>query len=293
MEKNTLASYHNNGQNVVFPQRANQFINFIREVPHRLMYQPSLISNPQPSLNSNNAVSSDKVKTKKPTALKKCAKKPTALKKCAKKPTALKKCAKKTTALKKCAKIKNKVSRSANKSSKPPLYNAQHYAFDLYSQLKNKNTIYTQVSKDSQETFGLSAVEIVFFNYFTWYHREIKKEIVEIQNNASWIREYVIKCGIKGLGLGCDVTYYKWKKYVLREFKITFPIEWDSFRVDHKMFILYPDLRNYASQDGIIKWVHVRKWPFIEPFVQKNLEIHTKSYFDSILKDVNNRKKSE
>jgi hypothetical protein len=173
------------------------------------------------------------------------------------------------------------------------IFNAQRYALNLYDKNyfndKDYKRNYQIMSTNISHYFDLSPVEIVFLDYYFWYCNHEKKRIPYIEHYTSnYLRDYIKKRIVKILNtFGNKELFLKWKKHIKDDFDIDFGLNWDSFRIDYKKFIIYPKLRNYAAK-GLIAWKHVREWVRIEPLIGKDDVIENKTYFDNIYKNLPN-----
>ena len=171
------------------------------------------------------------------------------------------------------------------------LFNAQRHALNLYDNKyfidKDIKINYKKMSTNISHYFDLSPVELIFLNYHFWYCNHKKNQFPYIENYTSnYLRDYIKKF-IDNNRFGNKEFFSEWKKHILDEFDIDFGPNWDSFRIDYKNFIIYPELRNYAAKD-LISWKHVRNWTKIEPLIGKDDVIEDKTYFDNIYKNLPN-----
>lgn len=181
----------------------------------------------------------------------------------------------------------------SNENNLIKLLNAQQYALNFCDKehLYDKKISYTIISTNISYYFDLSPVELIFLNYYFWYCYHKKKKSLYIEHYTSnYLKDYIKKCINKILkSFGNKTIFSSWKLHLKTELNIEFVPHWDSFRIDYKKFIIYPELRNYASK-GLIAWKHVRDWVKIEPLIGKDDVIENRSYFDNIIENLPNLK---
>jgi len=153
----------------------------------------------------------------------------------------------------------------------------------LYDKKTSKrNKFYKKISTINNCYFGLSPVELVYLNYYFWYCNKTNIGQIHIKNYTPKYLQYFIFNCVEKLRIGSKKKFNEYKEFIENKYNITFDVSWDSFRIDYKKFIIFPNLRKYAAK-GIIFWHHVRNWEKIQPFIKRKYG-YSKTSFDNIIK---------
>ena len=176
------------------------------------------------------------------------------------------------------------------------ILNYSKKAFGVFSENLTREVRYKFITRDKTNLNGLSAVELVFFNFyvFTCLKKNIRPVKIE-SKETNYLRNYILdrmsnqsllKKKYRTDYIGRSV-YINWISALEADYDIYFDQSWDSLRTDLINFVIYPNLRRYLEILPKGKWGYVRKWKHIEVNMDNDIKknaniIFDQKYFESI-----------